>query len=161
MSYWSVVQCISRKEQVVVDRLERIGYRCYLPKIQIDKTRIAAFYPGYLFLQIHNAWYPARWTQGVCGLHMTCNQTGLETMIELTQKRERNGIIPATRPIQFHRGQKLRVINGPFAGHIGQCAGLKGADRTLVFLEMFGQLAPVELPNRDIAPLDVAVQSRG
>ena len=154
MTYWAVVQCQSRREDAVATRLHRIGYQTYLPKLK-SKTRIDALFPGYLFVQIENVFYPARWTQGVIGLRMTCDQRGLETIMDATRKLERGGYIPVSKT-QFRRGQKLRVTNGALAGQIGSCVGLRGEERTLVLLELFGRLTQVELPNRDIAPMDIA-----
>lgn len=159
MSYWAVVQTQSRREQVVVDRLHRIGYQTYLPKLK-SKTRIDALFPGYLFVQIENVFYPVRWTMGVIGLRMTHDQRGLEAIMTETRKLERkDGYIPAT-PTSFRRGQQLRVTGGSFAGQIGLCGGLRGEDRTLVFLDLFGRMTQVELPNRDVAPMDVVAPPR-
>jgi transcriptional antiterminator RfaH len=158
MSYWAVCQCMSRREQAVVDRLHRIGYTTYLPKLK-SKTRIDALFPGYLFVQIESAFYPVRWTVGVIGLRMTYDQRGLEAIMTETRKLERGGYIPATTAT-FRRGQQLRVTGGSFAGQIGLCGGLRGEDRTLVFLDLFGRMTQVELPNRDVAPMDVVAPPR-
>ena len=158
MTYWAVCQTQSRREDAVATRLHRIGYTTYLPKLK-SKTRIDALFPGYLFVQIESAFYPVRWTMGVIGLRMTCDQRGLETIMDATKKLERGGYIPVSKTT-YRRGQKLRVTGGALAGHIGACVGLRGEDRSLVLLELFGRLTQVELPNRDIAPMDIAVLPR-
>ena len=155
MTYWAVCQTQSRREDAVATRLHRIGYTTYLPKLK-SKTRIDALFPGYLFVQIESAFYPVRWTMGVIGLRMTCDQRGLETIMDATKKLERNGYIPVSKT-RFQRGQKLRVVNGSLAGHIGMCTGLRGEERTLVLLDLFGRMTQVELPNRDVQPMDVVV----
>ena len=159
MTYWCVCQCQSRREEAVATRLHRIDYETYLPKLK-SKTGISALFPGYLFVKIIDQFYPVRWTVGVIGLRMTCDQRGLESIMTETKKLERNGFIPVSKT-QFRRGQKLRVVNGSLAGHIGMCAGLRGEERTLVLLDLFGRMTQVELANRDVQPMDVVAAPRG
>lgn len=153
MSYWSVVQTQTRREEAVEGRLIRIGFETYLPKIKI-RTEIAPYLPGYLFVRIIDRFYPVRWTEGVIRMLPTCDQPTLEKYLAETRKKERKGFIPATLP-RLKPGQKVRVIRGSFAGQIAECEGLSARDRVWILLDLLGQKASVELSDRDLEPLPV------
>jgi transcriptional antiterminator RfaH len=156
MSYWAVVQTQSRREDAVVARLGRIGYETYLPKIKI-RSQVGVLFPGYLFVRIFTQWYQVRWTEGVIGLLMTSDQSKLEKIMTGIHKSERNGFIPANPP-SFKHGQKVRIINGSFAGQIATCAGMRGPERVCVLLNLLGQTVKVDLPDRDLEPLPVVAR---
>jgi transcription antitermination factor NusG len=73
------------------------------------------------------------------------------------RKREVNGFVKLPMPDRrLKPGQKVRIVSGSFAGQIGLYQGQTSRDRERVLLELLGQAVPVELPGKDIAPLNVA-----
>jgi transcription antitermination factor NusG len=77
------------------------------------------------------------------------------------RKREQKGLVKLPKVSQvLKKGQRIRVIRGNFEGHIGLYEGMSGKDRERVLLELLGQAVSVELPGKDIAPLDVAREMR-
>jgi len=151
MSYWAIVQCQSRREDVVDARLVRAGYETYFPKIKI-LAQAAPYLPGYGFVRIVLGTYDVRWTEGVIAVLKTSNQSALENYMAETHKKERKGYIPATLP-RLQRGQKVRITRGSFLGHSAVVDGLSGRERVWVLLDIVGGKVPVELPSRDLEVL--------
>ena len=59
-------------------------------------------------------------------------------MIELSQ---RSGLKP---------GDRVRILQGPFAGQLGLYAGMRAHERLLVLLALLGGQQRVELANDDV-----------
>jgi transcriptional antiterminator RfaH len=164
MSYWSVVQTETHREHNVRVALMRLGFVTYKPRIKV-RQRIESLFPSYIFVQIGDdgIWYPVRWTIGVVRLLMAGVQPAKlpEDVVNQIRKREHNGIVKLPSVSQrLRKGQRVRIIRGSFEGHIGLYEGMSGKDRERVLLELLGQIVPVELPAKDVAPLDVAVPRR-
>ena len=97
-------------------------------------------FPGYLFVLIELQWHTARWAPGVVRLVM--NGVGPaavpEGVIMALKARETGGLIDLPRPPKFRPGDRLRVMHGPFAGHVGLYAGMKPRERVEVLLAILG-----------------------
>ena len=160
---WSVVQCESQREHAVRLLLMRGHYVTYLPRIKLH-GRIVPLFPSYLFVNIAcMRWYPILWTPHVIRLLMAGDQPAKlpEDIVTHIRKREHNGLVRLPNVSQrLKKGQKVRVIRGSFEGQIGLYEGMSGKDRERVLLELLGQIVPVELPGKDIAPLPVAANQR-
>jgi transcriptional antiterminator RfaH len=61
-----------------------------------------------------------------------------EAVIEDLKARETGGLIDLPKPAKFRTGDRLRVIHGPFAGHVGLSAGMKPHERVEVLLAILG-----------------------
>lgn len=154
---WAVVQCETQREHAVRLLLMRASFETYLPRIKA-RNRITPLFPSYLFVRLaQRPWYPVMWTPHVIRLLMAGDRPVQlpEEVVSEIRKQERNGII--TLPTRrLRKGQKVRIIRGSFLGHIGLYEGISGKDRERVLLELLGQTVLVELPGKDIAPLNVA-----
>ena len=58
--------------------------------------------------------------------------------IDIAQTIETGGLIDLPRPPKFRPGDRLRLIHGPFAGHVGLYAGMKPRERVEVLLAILG-----------------------
>jgi transcription antitermination factor NusG len=72
-----------------------------------------------------------------------------QTVIEDIRDRERGGIIvlPRSGP---KCGDQVRILSGPFRGHLAICAGLSGRQRVAILLEVFGGQQRVTLAEHDV-----------
>ena len=61
-----------------------------------------------------------------------------EAVIRISRARETGGLIDLPRPPKFRPGDRLRVVQGPFAGHVGLYAGMKPHERVEVLLAILG-----------------------
>jgi transcriptional antiterminator RfaH len=142
---WYVVQTKRGQECRARDHLQRQGFRCVLPLVQVERihrrTRVWAVEPlfaRYLFIELGNAaanWSVLRSTRGVSQL---VSFGGLPAKlppgcIDAFQRQ-------ATEPKRlFERGQRVSVTRGPFAGVEGIYQMPDGESRAMVLLELLGK----------------------
>src|SRR6516162_85563 len=68
MSFWVVAQTQPLRERLAADELKQSGFDVYFPRIRIRhdrRWRVTGLFPSYLFLQISDNWYRARWCRGI------------------------------------------------------------------------------------------------
>ena len=66
-------------------------------------------------------------------------------LIEEIKSRERGGLIELPRRDGLRPGEQVRVLQGPFAGHLGLYQGMRPHERVLVLLAVLGGQSRVEL----------------
>jgi len=157
--YWSVCRLRPHKEPTAVRWLGMKGYVVYLPRIRDFRIRQGrriecrpALFPGYLFVLIESRWYSVGSTPGVIGLLR--DELGpvkvSDRIIDEIRQRERNGLIELPRREEFQIGDQVRILQGPFAGHLALYAGMKPRERVEILLQLLGSEQRVELPRVDI-----------
>jgi transcriptional antiterminator NusG len=162
---WYVVHCYSGYENKVKRNLEqRISsmdmegyiFQVVVPteeEIEVREGKRRTYqrrvFPGYILVQMimtDSSWYVVRNTPGVTGF------VGMGSKPTALREEEVNRIIKrmeAEAPkvkVTFKPGQKVRIIQGPFADFIGTVDDLnmeKGKVRVMV--SFFGRETPVEL----------------
>jgi transcriptional antiterminator RfaH len=160
MNFWAVVQAEAQRERAVRLLLMRQGFETYMPRIKV-RNRISLLFPTYVFVRIIDQFYSIMWTPGVVRLLMAGDKPAClkDEIITTIRKREIGGFVKLPLPNrQLKPGQKVRVIGGSFNGQIGLYEGQTSRDRERVLLELLGQAVPVELPARDIRPLDIVAR---
>jgi transcription antitermination factor NusG len=158
---WAVVQTEAQREHAVRLLLMRRQYETYFPRIKV-RQRIVPLFPSYLFVRlISRQWYGVMWTPHVIRLLMAGDRPAQlsEDVVNEIRKREHNGLVKLPSR-QFRKGQNVQITRGSFKGYIGLYEGISGKDRQRILLELLGQTVPVELSEKDIAPLQVASQHR-
>jgi transcription antitermination factor NusG len=108
---------------------------------------------GYCFFLVENGvWYTARWAIGVCGVIMDGVTPGRvpDAVIDELKAREYNGAINLPRRDGLELGEQVRVLQGPFSGHLALYAGMRPKERVEVLLQLLGGLQKVELPRVSI-----------
>jgi transcription antitermination factor NusG len=70
-----------------------------------------------------------------------------DQIIDDLRKRERNGLIELPQRPELKPGDRVRILQGPFAGHLGLYAGagMRAHERVLVLLARLGRQQRVEL----------------
>jgi transcriptional antiterminator RfaH len=154
--HWYLVHTKPRQESVARENLERQGYECYLPLLRVEKLRqrtliVAeeALFPRYLFIRLgqddsSKSWGPIRSTIGVSTLVRFGHEPAraADALITLLKAREasaeENGPVPL-----FHKGERLLVSEGPFAGIEGIYQMTDGEQRVMVLIELLNK--PVSL----------------
>jgi transcriptional antiterminator RfaH len=99
-----------------------------------------ALFPGYCFVLVELQWHSARWCPGVTRIVQTGGTPAVvpDRVISGLKARERGGLIELPRPPKFHRGDRVRVLHGPFIGQVGLYAGMKPRERVEVLLGLLG-----------------------
>ena len=67
-----------------------------------------------------------------------------DALIAEIRSRERGGLVELPRE-EFKAGERVRVLTGPFAGHLGLYADMRPHERVLVLLALLGGEQRVEL----------------
>ena len=161
MSYWTVAQLQASRTALALRMLTQEGFPVYAPQIRerrVIRGRrtevIAALFPGYCFVSIALQWHAARWCPGVVRLVMDGLQPAKisDDIIRDICSRERHGVIelPWRR---LRQGDRVRILAGPFRGHLAICAGMSGRERVAVLLQILGAQQRVTIPERDVEGL--------
>ena len=161
MSFWSVVQTESQRENVAARFLKQGGFKSYLPRIAVKngtRERIVPLFPAYLFVRVIDRWYPIRWTVAVLrvltidGLPARISDKIMTTI----QRREgENGLIRLPTAPGLSVGQSVRIIHGSFADRIGIYDGMSGPDRVRVLIDLLGRSVPVSIGVRDVVVVEI------
>jgi len=158
---WYVLHTKSRTESVVHEQLQKKTVEVFLPKIIVPSRRKdrkkmirVPLFPGYLF--VHSDLHPHRHLEivkTVGAVKLIGDKHGpisvpdetiasLQIMVATDQ--------PIITGTFFTKGDRVVVVNGPFAGVIGIFERYQGLDRIIVFIEALGQFAAVEINAEDV-----------
>jgi transcriptional antiterminator RfaH len=161
MAYWTVAQLVPNRTSLALHTLTHANFTVYAPKIRErrvirgHKTEVfSPLFPGYAFVLIALQWHAARWCPGVVRLVMDGLQPAKvpDSVIKEIQDRERNGAIQLPGCALKH-GDRVRILAGPFRGHLAIYAGMTTHERVAVLLQILGGQQRVTLSERDIGVL--------
>lgn len=115
----------------------------------VIKTR--KMFPGYVIVKMiitNESWYLVRNTQGVTGFV----GNGSNPIPLSVDEVRRMGIEKVQVTLDLDKGDKIKVINGPFEGFMGEIEEVNADKMTVrAKISMFGRETPVEL---DFAQID-------
>ena len=152
---WRLVRTHARREAFAAEQLQRQGFRVFLPR-QMKTVRharrltatLAAYFPGYLFVELDLArdrWRSVGGTLGVThlvghGEHPAAVPRGVvEALIEAADDR---GVL--TGP-PLKAGQTVRITAGAFADQLAIIQRLDAAGRVRVLLDIVAGKIPLDL----------------
>lgn len=166
MYSWGCVQAVCRKEGYAEANLSDLGYEVCLPKyrLQIRHARrcdqvIRPLFPGYLFVRQTTrslALAVVRRTPGVVRL-LGDSLTGspiLDVFISEMRAREKAQGLVELGADRFARGQRVRILAGPFAGFEAIFDEADDRKRTIILIEFLGKINRVAV---DPQILEVAI----
>ena len=148
---WYVIHAKPRQEHRALLNLETQGYECYLPQRAVQKLRRGvlevqqeALFPRYLFIcldasQSGKSWSPIRSTLGVSRLLTFGNDPARvdPRLIELLREREQ--FVPEAAARLHQQGDRVRIIDGPFAGLEAIYEMDDGESRAMVLIELLSR----------------------
>ena len=159
---WYALHTKSRFENVVHEGLAKKTVDVFLPKITVKSRRRdrhkmirVPLFPGYVFvrtdlnpvehIEILKTTGAVRLIGSTGGPVSIADATidSLKIMVSTD-----NEVITGTR---FQKGDRVMVINGPFAGVMGIFSSFRGDGRVIVNIEALGQFAAV---NVDVADME-------
>lgn len=171
---WYVVNTVSGYEYKVQEKLEmmiknssEIGdkiFRVIVPEQEVTeykdgqkKTRKKKMFPGYVLVEMimtDEIWFVVRNTQGVTGFIGSSGKGAKPfplTPMEVDKILGTMGISRLEIGNDLNVGDKVKVINGPFANMYGKVDKIDLENQVLeVLLDLFGQETNVELKFTDI-----------
>jgi transcriptional antiterminator RfaH len=164
MQNWYVIQTKPRQESVAVENLKRQGYATYCPHMAQAKRRrqrwqkvIEPLFPRYLFVQLAmgiDDFGPIRSTIGVLNMVRFGGQPATipQQAIENIQQQEQILLgQPGDQP-NWKAGDKVQVIDGPFAGLNGIFQKQNSEERVIILLNLLGQKNSVAVEANSIIP---------
>jgi transcriptional antiterminator RfaH len=157
MAYWTVAQLVPQRERFALNMLARADFEVYAPRLREwrgQHQRELALFPGYAFVLLRLQWYAARGCPGVVRLVMNGLHPAKvpDNVIAEIRSREHDGVIEIARR-QLKAGDRVRILSGPFQGHLAIYTGMSGAERVAVLLQILGDAVRVTLACKDIEAL--------
>jgi transcriptional antiterminator RfaH len=158
VAYWTAAQLEPNRERIALHLLARENFTVYAPRLRERcivrgrrEERETPLFPGYLFIWIELQWHRARWCPGIRKLVMDGIQPAKvsDAVIEEIRGRERNGAIELPKR-RLKPGDPVRLLAGPFRGHLAIYAGMSGLERVTVLLQILGGQQRATLAQQDV-----------
>ncbi len=164
MNRWYIVHTQPNGEERARHNLERQGFAVYLPKYlkhrrharRTEHVRRPLF-PRYLFVRFdpeRAQWRSINGTFGVAYLVANGNEPTPvpDEIIEAIQARHDSDDLVVLHALDsFERGQKLDIVDGPFAWRTGFFQRLSDNDRVVLLLNLLGRQVTVTVPPEAVA----------
>jgi transcriptional antiterminator RfaH len=163
-SCWFAVFSKPRREAEAEEQLGRQGFTTFLPRVRVRRRLrgqwrdvIEPMFPRYLFLQAvvgQDDLSPVRSTRGVVGLVRFGGEPRPvpESVIAELQRLCNGDVGVLELPTLPVPGSRVRILEGPFAGHEAELLSHDGEQRALLLVELLGRLNTVNMPLDAIAP---------
>ncbi|OHV88582.1 transcription termination/antitermination protein NusG [Mesorhizobium sp. ORS 3428] len=159
---WCVVQTHQHSESLAERHLLSQNFRTYLPKrkrtvrhARSVKTVFSAYFDCYLFVSLalhQQSWYPINSTVGVRklvmsqGLPIPAPHGVVESLMSATDD---DGILHPD--VLLRSGQKIRVIDGPFADQLGILDHVGKAGAVRILLDIMNRSIPITIDRSKLA----------
>ncbi len=163
-TFWYAVCCKPRQEAVAEENLLRQDFHVYLPRIRIRRRRrgqwidaVEVLFPRYLFIRIdplQRNMAPVRSTRGAVGLVRFGGQPAVvpdEVIDALLQCQDPTSGLHQENRTPFSAGDRIRLVEGPFAGMEAVFAEPDGEKRVIVLLELLGKTNQVRVSSDWVA----------
>jgi transcriptional antiterminator RfaH len=160
---WFLVNALPKCECKAQWHLGAQAFRTYLPQIQKTvrharqlKTVLTPLFPGYLFVVLdlgRDRWLSVRSTVGVARLFVHTDGRPVPVPFGIVEQLIEHTDDGLTR-LDSHlaKGQRVRILTGPFADFVGTLKRLDDVGRVQVLLEMMGTAVPVSLHRSALSP---------
>lgn len=162
---WYAIHTYSGYEEKVMESIQQRAesldlkdkiYKVLVPKekqieIKNGKRRVVEkkIFQGYVLVQMkmsEEAWYVVRNTPSVTGFVGSGTEPTPLAPEEVEKIEKRMGIEQPKHQLDFHEGEVVNIIDGPFKGFDGAISEVDTAKGKLkVLVNMFGRETPVEL----------------
>ncbi|BBE10945.1 transcription/translation regulatory transformer protein RfaH [Halorhodospira halochloris] len=147
---WYLIYSKPRQEDKAWWNLDSQGFRCYLPYVRVRRlyrrryqSCVEPMFPRYLFIRLAAGiedWSPIRSTQGVSGLVRfgTWPARVPDDLVDAIRERTEQGYLDLS-PEPLRRGDKVKVLDGPFASYEGVFHAERGEERAIILLDVANQ----------------------
>lgn len=148
MKAWYLIHSKPRQEHIAKKNLERQGYGTYLPVTSVRRRKegktvseAGPMFPRYLFIQLSEKtddWGPIRSTLGVLNLVRFGQSPAripdhLISTIKNCEDEDGLCVLPAR---EYKKGDRVRVVEGPFAGYEAIFQSQCSNDRVILLLRL-------------------------
>ncbi len=161
MDSWYLIYSKSRQEQRAQQHLANQGFESFAPQITVKKIRAGKtvqltepLFPRYIFLKCPQTLNLStiRSTRGVAGL-VRFGDTLATVPSSLVHCLLKNQLVLQQQmPAQpFQPGDKLEILNGPFASLNAVFQQADGEQRSIILLNFLGQQLQLSMENKDLS----------
>lgn len=159
---WYLIYSKPRMEKQAEENLRRQGFETYLPMVKSRRRRnsryttvIEAFFPRYLFIHLDTQtdnWAPIRSTLGVTRMVQFGGVPAIvpNELVDLLKANEDEAGLQMLDNKEIKKGDKVKIIDGPFAGYQGIYHKKKSADRVSILLDIVGKQSEVTISEHDL-----------
>ena len=151
MKHWYAVYCKPREDERAELHLGLQDFEVFRPKHRVRRKRpggmatlIESLFPRYLFIHLDDIadnWAPIRSTRGVVGMVRWGDHAPPvpNHVVECLQRNvDEVGCIP-TPPSDYKPGDRVRILEGPFAGLEGIFYRRRDDERIMLLMEIMKQ----------------------
>lgn len=161
LCHWYLATAKSRQEARAVDNLKNQHIEAFCPTVKVEKLRrgkkqivTEALFTGYLFINLspqHALWHKVRSTRGIRDWVRFAGEVAkipdglVSSLIWANAQPEKQVIIS-----RFNKGEKVRILSGPFAGLKAIYDKTDGEMRSMILVNFLGQINRLKVPNEQI-----------
>ena len=164
MRHWYAVQCKANEDARAEQNLQNQGFPVFRPMIRQRRRRggrmvtvTESLFPRYMFVDLDDVnenWAPIRSTRGVLGLVRfgTYPVPVPQPVLDAIQAQidPDSGCIDLTTNTDYKPNQRVRITEGPFAGHEALFQARTGGERVVVLLDIMHQSQRITLSEQAI-----------
>ncbi len=159
---WYVIHTKPRQEERALINLNNQGYDCYLPrrlKQVLRRNELAteqeALFPRYMFINLDvsltgKSWAPIRSTLGVSRILTFGTEPARVDEKTIAAMQARESQYPEDAIPLFQPGDKVRVMEGPFAGIEAVYQMNDGEARVMVLIDLLSRQTRLTLPAKSL-----------
>lgn len=172
---WYAIRTATRQEHKVVEGLREMAQEhkitadVYLPcetrwvrHARVKSTKQVPLFPGYLFVHIspESLWRAER----VFGVYKVLRNLGGDERqaaaidpeflgdLRLAETQGQLDLTNQAKKLTFTKGEHARVMDGAYAGWIGQIVEVRGKDRVAIMLSLFGRQTLIVAKRTQLEP---------
>jgi transcriptional antiterminator RfaH len=160
MISWCVAHTQPLKEHVAQQHLLDQGYEVYIPRFKKIcrharkfEEKLVPLFPGYVFIgmDLESArWRSINGTRGVSHLLMSndLNPAKVPACVidDLRSQEIGDGIVPVASLVNFVKGEKVRIVEGPFSDQLAFFESMDDKSRVQLLLIFMGRKMKITLP---------------
>jgi transcriptional antiterminator RfaH len=147
---WILVRTQPSREHLAVRHVHRVGQQCYLPTFWDSKLkRRTVLFASYLFAFLRDGRFS--WLNSLPGI-VSVVHFGEEPayvpapiIAALKARENANGNVVLPSQEELAPGDRVRLLAGPFAQHVGVYQGMTTHERICVLLRFLSEYTPVYL----------------
>jgi transcriptional antiterminator RfaH len=154
-SAWYLVQCKLHQDRRAIDNLRNQGFAAFAPYCVAERRvrqrvvpRREPLFPGYAFVELnrteHN-WGALRSTRGVARLVRFGSHAAAVPSSVIEHLRSVDGVALRSRLAAFNYGEKVRIVEGPFAELEAVFEEADGEARVRVLIEIMHREVSIQL----------------
>ncbi len=157
-SSWYLVQCKPHEDQRAVENLQNQGFESFAPRCVVERLRkrrlvkcVEALFPGYAFVglnKVDHDWGKVRSTRGVNRLVRFGLYAPTLPIEIIASLRAVDGLELVPKVASLRAGDRVRILDGPFADLEAIFEKHDGNERVHVLIELMHRSVSVLFPAR-------------